>query len=803
MARHDIEEEYVPTLLASDANARPADAGYDEKSKADDDYLDDKGLDDDREKNIPPSTDSDDTPLPADVDERVEFSPHGAYKLDYSGDQSPFPEVAACVSLEDDESDRVNHFRMWFLLHIFVILFGCANTFFGQRWPSLNLHYEVAQLLVFPIGKAWERWVPHWRIGFGRLSFDLNPGKFNKKEHTVILCCVSVTLNLYRSSLVTVWSPKFFGLKWSAGWGFLWLLTSTGLGFGLAGMTRRWLVYPGNMIWPKTLASAVLMRALHEENNFKGKVHGWGLSRYKFFLVFVLFSFILFWFPGYIATSLSSFAFLTWIFPNNQKINTIFGTKTGLGLLPISLDWTMFNYVGSPLSTPFYINANWFFNIALFYLVIAPILYYKDVWFSGHLPMLSSGIFDNTGAPYNVSRVLNPITNRFNETGYHEYSPIYLSMSYTLSYALSFAAVASVFVYTVLYNGKEIISRLRSDDRETEDVHKRMMNKYVNVPDWWYLVLDVVMLGAGIFLVRYWPSDLPIYAFLLCWVFGLLLIIPQGLLEGVSNTRVYFQIFADLIAGYAFPGKPLANLYIDCFGNQLVKVALDFSTDMKLGQYMKVPPRTLFFAQAYSVVLAAASQTGVLRWMLGHIDDFCGPNQAGHFICPSARVRYNSTIIWGVIGPARLFGPQSVYRHLYWFFLIGPAITILVWLAWRRWPNSFLAKVNIPLLFNSAGWIPPATTTMYSLTFILGFLFNFVIRKRYFSWWKRYNYLLQAAMDTGVALAIIIIFFGLTYNGVKLNWALNTVGTKNMDAKGTPAFKVAKGSHFGRGPGEF
>lgn len=130
-------------------------------------------------------------------------------------------------------------------------------------------------------------------------------------------------------------------------------------------------------------------------------------------------------------------------------------------------------------------------------------------------------------------------------------------------------------------------------------------------------------------------------------------------------------------------------------------------------------------------------------------------------------------------------------------------VTVLVWLAWRRWPNSFLAKVNIPLLFNSAGWIPSATTSMYSLTFILGFLFNFVIRRKYFAWWKRYNYLLQAAMDTGVAIAIIIIFFGLTYNGIKLNWALNTVGTTNMDAKGTPAYKVAKGSHFGRGPGEF
>lgn len=138
--RHDIEEEtYVPTLLSSDANgaSHAAPAYYDEKA-VDKASLSDKNvdLDDDREKNIPIATDDETKLLNPEVDERIELSPHGAYKLDYSGPQSPFPEVAACVSLEDDETDKVNHFRMWFLLHIFVILFGCANTFFGQRWVS-------------------------------------------------------------------------------------------------------------------------------------------------------------------------------------------------------------------------------------------------------------------------------------------------------------------------------------------------------------------------------------------------------------------------------------------------------------------------------------------------------------------------------------------------------------------------------------------------------------------------------------------------------------------------------------------
>lgn len=130
-------------------------------------------------------------------------------------------------------------------------------------------------------------------------------------------------------------------------------------------------------------------------------------------------------------------------------------------------------------------------------------------------------------------------------------------------------------------------------------------------------------------------------------------------------------------------------------------------------------------------------------------------------------------------------------------------VTVIVYLLYRRYPKSWIKYINPPIFFNAAGNIPPANTTQYSLWFIVGFLFNFLMRKRAFAWWKRYNYLLQAALDSGVALATIIIFFALSYTNTHLSWWGNNVGKNTMDAKGTPAFTVPKGSHFGRGVGEF
>lgn len=63
--------------------------------------------------------------------------------------------------------------------------------------------------------------------------------------------------------------------------------------------------------------------------------------------------------------------------------------------------------------------------------------------------------------------------------------------------------------------------------------------------------------------------------------------------------------------------------------------------------------------------------------------------------------------------------------------------------------------------------------------------------------------LLQAAMDTGTALATVIIFFALSYNGITLDWWGNSVGSNTDDTNAVPYLTVPDGSYFGKGPGQF
>ncbi|CAK7207966.1 hypothetical protein SEUCBS139899_010800 [Sporothrix eucalyptigena] len=628
--------------------------------------------------------------------EKTELTPDEAFRWDVSGDQSPFPEVEACVPNTDDPEIACSTFRAWTLTTVFVILFAGVNQFFSLRYPSLTIGYVVAQLLVFPIGRAWER-LPRWRLPLGRLSFDINPGKFTIKEHALIVICVNISASVaYASgSLVAIISPVYWNHDYGAGFGFLYLLTSQMLGFGLAGLARRWLVYPAALIWPTSLSSTVLFRALHEPQEH-APVDGWTISRYRFFGCFTLFAFALFWFPDYIWTSLGTFAFVAWIVPHNQKVNTIFGMSSGLGLLPLSIDWTQINYAGYPLMTPFYITCNAFAVVVLFYLFLSPILYYANVWNSAYLPLLSSTTYDNTGKTYNISRVVDANLD-FVLSKYKAYSPMYISMSYSLTYALSFAAVPSIVIYTYLYNGTEIYGKFKNARHGGEDIHKRLMNNYKEVPDWWYGVLTVSVLGLGILTIRYWETGLPVWGFIVvCFGMGVLLIVPE-----------------ELIAGYAWPGKPIANMMVKCYGYNSVKHGMDFAQDLKLGQYMKIPPRVLFFGQIYASILATMTQVGVLRWMIGHIDELCEPTNTNRFTCNGALVVYNASLIWGTIGPQRMFQSGQVYSGIMYFFLIGPVVTILVYLVYRRYPKSWVRYINVPIFFNAAGNIPPANTSTY------------------------------------------------------------------------------------------
>jgi len=132
-------------------------------------------------------------------------------------------------------------------------------------------------------------------------------------------------------------------------------LSTNFIGYGLAGLTRRFLVYPSQAVWPANLATIALNRAFHTESN--NTANGWSVSRMRWFMYCFTGMFIYFWFPNYIIQAMSYFNWTTWISPTNVKLAAVSGSVTGLGLNPLpTFDWNQLVAIADPLINPFFVS---------------------------------------------------------------------------------------------------------------------------------------------------------------------------------------------------------------------------------------------------------------------------------------------------------------------------------------------------------------------------------------------------------------------------------------------------------------
>ncbi|GLA35576.1 hypothetical protein AnigIFM63309_011421 [Aspergillus niger] len=650
-------------------------------------------------------------------------------------DNSPYLEVRANVPNTDDPTLPVNTFRMWFLGVVFTLLGTGVNQFFSMRYPSVTITSLVAQLLSYPVGCFFAKALPIMKVRlFGRWDLDINPDHhFNIKEHAVITIMSNLSFNQSWASAIIQAQKVYLKMSTPVGYQILLSLSMQLFGLGLAGLSYRYIIEPPQMIWPSTLANAALFQTLHSGAN--PIADGWKISRYRFFLFVCIGSFCWYWFPGYIFTGLSTFAFICWAAPNNKVVNNLFGMTTGLGYMPTTFDWSQIAYNTSPLTIPYWAQANVFAGWFLIYAVAAPILYYTNTWYTAYLPLTSSDAYDNTGSVYDSSRILNS-EGVFDEDKYKAYSPLFL---------------------------------------------------------------PVIIVALAIMTQYVWHTGLPFWGLFITLALAAIYVIPVGTVYAVANLNSNcLTVLGEIVSGYLLKGKPLVLLIFKFYAYTGLSQAMYYGADMKLGMYMKIPRRTLFVAQLIACILGTLTQNGVLLWMLGNVQDVCSDDQSDNFTCPQGRVNYNSAVLWGAIGPTRLYNIGKIYSGLLHFFWIGALLPIITFALRKKFPKSrFLDAIHWPIFFAGTGNLPPATGINYSTAFVVSLIFNKIIKGRKPHWWAKYNYVLSAALDSGVAVGAIVIFFALTFPGITFNWWGNTVNSGTVDSKGTPWLELKGNQTFG------
>jgi OPT family small oligopeptide transporter len=294
-------------------------------------------------------------------------------------------------------------------------------------------------------------------------------------------------------------------------------------------------------------------------------------------------------------------------------------------------------------------------------------------FYSSYLPISSHLTYDNTGAPYNVTQILTDGT--FDEAKYSAYSPLFMSSTLAVAYGLTFASFAAVLVHTFIWYRRDLVRRFRRSLKDEADIHSRLMQAYPEVPQLWYGILGISALIVLIVVVAVYPTQLPIWALFLALFLAAVLSVPLGMLQAVTNQQITTQVIDELICGYMLPGRPVANMIFKATAFIGTNQAVGFSADLKLGHYMKVPPRIMFIAQVVAAFVSCFVVTLVQDWMFSNIPDFCTAGQINGFSCPSTTTFASASMIWGGVGPERLFSPgktcvfsRYLTRHLLSFY---------------------------------------------------------------------------------------------------------------------------------------
>jgi hypothetical protein len=84
---------------------------------------------------------------------------------------------------------------------------------------------------------------------------------------------------------------------------------------------------------------------------------------------------------------------------------------------------------------------------------------------------------------------------------------------------------------------------------------------------------------------------------------GVLLLIPFGVVYAVSGVDVTLNVISELVGGFVVPGKAIAMNMFKSYGCMVLLSAIVFSSDLKLGHYAKIPPRSMFRAQLVATII--------------------------------------------------------------------------------------------------------------------------------------------------------------------------------------------------------
>ncbi|KAF7302311.1 OPT oligopeptide transporter [Mycena chlorophos] len=713
------------------------------------------------------------------------------------------------ISLDDDPTMRWFTFRMWFL----GLGLSCFASVLGQifyfRPQTIYVSQLFIQIISFILGRALEYIIPgpsdlailktrdniFWRF--------MNHGHFTMKEHVAITIMASTASSSALAISIFAAQELYYNVETNVAVGIftyvlsipvmkpphlitdLRIISSQLIGYGMAGVMRTFLVYPTFAVYPQVMPTVQLFEALHRGDGMMAQS-----KRKRFFWGTFIAIFVWEWFPEYIAPTLTGVSIFCLADQKSPWVSRIFGGSAGnegLGAFSLCFDWA---YVGSgggaigslftPLSTQLSLYAGCAVCMIAFCACFA-----ANTWHAQNFPFLTQLLYYENGTEYNQLLILNDDFTLNEEKLAQQGLPWYAAsqLLYKVSRTMYIGAAVTHFL---LWHSKTVWKIIRAGKDAIDDPHYKKMKVYPELSNWSYLAVFLVCLGVAIGTTYGAHSQLPAWGTIIALLFAFIFIPVIGTLYATVGYAPSIENLIQMLGGALIPGKPVANMYFSMYGYQPVVQANTLCADLKTGQYTKLPPRATFLVQVIGSIVGGLLNFVIMKVIIKAHAPILLSVQGTNIWSGQQVQSFNSDAIsWGALGKP-LYAPGTQYAFVPYMLLVGLLFPLPFWYLHRRFPKFGFDHVFTPILTAELGYLSVGINSSVFTSFLLAIFSQYYLRKYRATWFRKYNFLLSAALDGGTSVMIFVFTFAVGGAGGKVTpfptWGLNpNLNVKNPD----------------------
>ncbi|KAF4860588.1 Oligopeptide transporter 8 [Colletotrichum siamense] len=676
------------------------------------------------------------------------------------------------LPLRDDFQPSLT-FRSIFLATCLSAFQAVMSQIYTFKPTQVTISGTFIVLIAYFMGKAWANFLPRgdklearWREKDGEgtpprwirtVSF-LNHGPWNLKEHAI--CAITATSASNAAASITVFAAQdlFYDLPLSPATVVLSVISIGLFGYGICGIMRPIAVWHVDAVYWSTLPTVKTLQGLHWQDLKNSKPLRWfwysfaGMFAYEFLPAYI-------W-PWLNSVSIPCLAAMHATGAKAATLTNLFGgsiNNEGLGLFSLSFDWqyiTSFN-----TSLPLALQAHAALGYFVCFIVMLGI-YYSNAWDAKSQPFMSTRLRSEDGSTYPIAKVFTG--GVLNKEALATYGIPRLTGSFAYAMFMANAAIGALIAHCFLFWGGDVVNAYKSarsgryDDRH----HAHMAKHYKETPWWWYVVVLVLSFILGIVVVTTQNITLPAWAYIVALLLGIFIAPLSTILYSRYGNGIATNNLSKMLAGLLLPERPIGNMYFAAWSHNVISNAVTLSNDLKMGEYLKIPPRVMFLTQVYGTILGGFINYAVMISIVNGNRELLVDSDGNNAWSGATMQSYNTNATsWALahylykiggkyemvpIGLGIGFGIVAVHRLVVHFV---PKIR-----------GFSLSEINFPQFIQYAGFIPynQSQTCVIFSQIIAGFFTQFYLRNYRPRIFRDYSYLVTGAMD-GASLTVLFI----------------------------------------------